>query len=83
LIQHHKSIPYHPQANGTVEAFKNILERGLTKACCKNMEDWDDRVPIVLWAYRKTTKKLQKYTPFQPVYGKEVAVLAKFITPSL
>jgi hypothetical protein len=48
-----------------------------------NREDWDDRVPTVLWAYRTTTKKLHKYTPFQLVYGKEVVVPAEFITPSL
>ena len=47
------------------------------------MEDWDDRVPTVLWAYRMTTKKLHKYTPFQLVYGKEVVVPTKFITLSL
>jgi transposase InsO family protein len=83
LIQHHKSNPYHPQANGTVEAFNKILERGLTKVCCTNREDWDDRVPTVLWAYRTTTKKLHRYTPFQLVYGKEAVVPAEFITPSL
>jgi transposase InsO family protein len=44
LIQHHKSIPYHLQANGTVEAFKKILERGLMRVCCTNRVDWDDRV---------------------------------------
>jgi hypothetical protein len=48
-----------------------------------NREDWDDRVPTVLWAYRTTTKKLHKYTPFQLVYGKEVVVPTEFITLSL
>jgi hypothetical protein len=40
------------------------------------MEDWDDRVPTILWAYRKTTKKLHKYMPFHLVYGKKVVVPA-------
>jgi transposase InsO family protein len=83
LIQYHKSSPYHPQANGAVEAFKNILENGLTKVCCENREDWDDRVPVVLWAYRKTTKKLHRYTLFHLVYRKEEVVPVEFITPSL
>jgi transposase InsO family protein len=39
LIQHHKSNPYHPQANGTVEVFNKIMERGLMKVCCANRED--------------------------------------------
>jgi transposase InsO family protein len=83
LIQHHKSSPYHPHANGTVEAFNKILERGLTKVCCANREEWDDIVPVVLWAFRTTTKKLHMYTPFQLVYGKEAMVLAEFIIQSL
>jgi hypothetical protein len=66
-----------------VEAFKNILERGLTKMFCANKEDWDERVPTMLWDDRKTTKKLHKYIPFQLVYGKESVVPAKLITPSL
>jgi transposase InsO family protein len=83
LIQHHKSSPYHLQSNGTIEVFNKILERGLTKVCFKNREDWDDKVPVVLWDYRTTTKKIHKYTPFQLVYGKEAMVPTQFITLSL
>ena len=34
-------------------------------------------------AYRTTTKRLHKYTPFQLVYGREAVVPAEFLIPSL
>jgi hypothetical protein len=83
VVQHQKSTPYHPQENGTVEAFNKILETTLMKIFIVNRDDWDLRVPTVLWAYRTTCNKLTMQTPFKLVYGLKAVVPMEYLVPSL
>ena len=48
-----------------------------------NKDDWDLRVPTVLWAYRTTCKKLTMKTPFKLVYGLEAVVPMEYLVPRL
>ena len=82
-VQHKKSTPYQSQANGTIEAFNKILETTLTKVCNTNCDDWDLKIPVILWAYRTTCKRLTGQTPFKLVYGKEAVMPMEYLIPSL
>ena len=57
-IQHKTSTPYHPQANGAVKEFNKILENTLTKVYNTGHDDWDLKIRVILWTYRRTFKIL-------------------------
>ena len=59
------------------------MEHALTKLCNINRDDWDLKVPVVLWAYRTTCKKLTGHTPLKLAHGEEVVMPMEYIIPSL
>jgi hypothetical protein len=53
------------------------------KICSLKIDYWDLRVPILLWAYRTTFKKLTMKTPFKLVYYLEEVVPMEYLVPNL
>lgn len=72
-----------PQKNGTIEAFNKVLDNALRKVCNVTCDNWDEHVPIVLWAYRTRMKILTKYTSFRVIYGKGTMMPMDFLLLSL
>ena len=77
-VDHRRSTAYHPQSNGAIEAFNKTLTKGLTKIYNTDKDDWDEKIPAVLWAYRTAYKHLTDQTPFRLVYGQETVVPLHF-----
>ena len=60
-IEHHKSSPYRPQANGAVEAANKNVKRILSKMV-KTYKDWSEYLPFTLWGYSTTTHTATRQT---------------------
>ena len=54
-IEHHRSSPYRPQANGAVEAANKTIKKILAKTVV-NYRDWAAQLPLALWGYRTSVR---------------------------
>lgn len=49
-IQHEKSSPYQPERQGALERFHQTLKSMLKKYCSDSGKQWDEGVPLLLFA---------------------------------
>ena len=64
--------------NGAIKEFNKTLTRGLTKICNTNKDDWDEKIPALLWAYTTAYKHSTDQTSFRLVYVQEAVVPLHF-----
>lgn len=68
------AAPYHPQANGQVEAINKIIKKTLKKRIGRAKGIWPDLLPRILWSYRTTHCTSTKETPFSLACGSETVL---------
>nr|XP_033942279.1 uncharacterized protein LOC117449038 isoform X4 [Pseudochaenichthys georgianus] len=71
-IKHVTSIPYHPESQGALERFHQTMKCMLIKHCHESHKDWDDGVPLVLFAAREAVQESLGFSPAELVFGHEV-----------
>ena len=62
---------HHPQTDGLVERYNRTLIDMLAKTVDKSGQNWDTRLPYVLFAYRASKQESTRESPFYPLYGRD------------
>ncbi|RVW19069.1 hypothetical protein CK203_087654 [Vitis vinifera] len=62
-----------PQTNGAVEAANKNIKRILKKVI-EISQDWLEKLPFALWAYRTSFRTSTGAMPYSLVYGMEVVL---------
>ena len=66
------SSAYHPESQGALERFHQTLKSMLKKYCHQSSSDWDEGLPLMLFAVRETVQQSLGYSPFELLYGRQI-----------
>jgi len=68
-IEHRVSSAYHPESQGVIERFHQTLKSMLRKFCMDTTKDWDEGIPLVLFAVRESVQESLGFSPAELVFG--------------
>ena len=67
-----RTSPYKASTNGVVERLHRTLNAMLGRVVSESQKDWDERVPVVMAAYRAIRHEATGYSPHFLMFGREV-----------
>ena len=71
-IKHCTSSAYHPQSQGALERFHQTLKSMFRTYCFDSAREWDDGLPLLLFAVRETTQESLGFSPADLIFGHSV-----------
>ena len=81
-IDHRVASAYHPQTGGLTERMNRTLCTMLSTVVNENQNNWDEKIPYCLFAYRTSEQKSTKMDPFSLVYGRRARLPVELDLPS-
>ena len=64
-----KLAPYHPQSQGALERFHQTLKTMIRTYCFQESKDWDEGIPLLLFAARESIQESIGFSPFELMFG--------------
>ncbi len=68
-ITHIVSSAYHPQSQAVIERFHQTLKTKIRTYCVQHQKDWDEQLPLLLFAIRNTVQESLGFSPAELVFG--------------
>ena len=82
-ITHRISSAYHPESQGALERWHQTFKSVLRKYCLETSRDWDEGVPLALFAVRETVQESLGFSPAELVFGHTVRGPLKMLKEQL
>jgi len=79
-IRRTRTTPFYPQSDGQTERMNRTLLQMLRATAHDSPNDWPDKIPIVLAAYRMTPHKVTKLSPNEAMIGRNTRCPVTLIT---
>lgn len=71
-ITHVTSSPYRPETQGALKRFHQTLKSMLSKYCVESGKDWDEGLPLLMFAVCETVQESLGFSPAELVFGHTV-----------
>ncbi|SAL94812.1 hypothetical protein, partial, partial [Absidia glauca] len=73
-VNHKVTSIYHPQTNGMAERINGVVVGSLKKLVLDNKKQWDQLLPVALYAYRIKIHTHLKISPYEALFGQAPGV---------
>lgn len=68
-LKHIQTTAYRPESNGALERTHHTLIQYLRHYINDKQTDWDEWIPMAIFAYNTTVHSTTKFTPYELVFG--------------